>query len=247
MQIYPDVMKMVHGKVKVNEIACTFCWDYFVLLMQKLKIGCDDNDFDNIQEHANQVEALSENLIQACIKAGLGMNRVSPYMHIALAHLAEQIRLVGSLSKGGSQGAEYLHQDVQDLTKRHSNKHANNVCGTTLEKIHNKLDAMQDPNFGQRKGKDKHVLPGGNLSKADRLLRDQTYHHAEAKLGKKAYIKTNDVSEDEDTMQGKTVVPECDYESDVSWSSDSSELSSSDESGASSGARMDDDDSDQEM
>ena len=175
------------------------------------------------------------------------MNRVSPYMHIALAHLAAQIWLVGSLSKGSSQGAEYLHQDVQDLTKRHSNKHAKDVCGTTLEKIHNKLDALQDPNSGQRKGKEKHVLPGGDLSKADRLLQDQTYHHAEAKLGGKAYIKPNDVLEDDNTMEGKASEPDCDHESEGVWSSDSSESSSSDESGAISDAGMDDDVSDQEM
>jgi hypothetical protein len=53
MQIYVDAMKIVHGKVKANEIAYTLCWDYFVLLMQKLKTGCDDIDFDNIKEQAN--------------------------------------------------------------------------------------------------------------------------------------------------------------------------------------------------
>ncbi len=175
------------------------------------------------------------------------MNRVSPYMHIALAHLAEQIRFAGSLSAGSSQGADYIHKDVQDLTNRHYNKHAKNMCGTTLEKIHNRLDAGQDPNFRQRKGKEKHMLPGGNLSKADRLLRDQTYHHAEAKLGRNAYIKPNDVLEDEDTMGGKATEPNCDNESNVSWSSYSSESSSYDEFGASSHAGMDNDDSNQEI
>ena len=168
-------------------------------------------------------------------------------MHIALAHLAEQIRLVGSLSKGSSQRADYMHQDYQDLTKRHSNKPAKSVFGTTLEKIHHKLDAMQDPHFGQRKGKEKHVLLGGNHSKGDRLLRDQTYRHAEAKLGGKVYNKPNDVLEDDDTIGGKAAEPYCDHKNDDSWSSDSSELSSSDESGASNDAGMNDDNSDQEI
>ena len=235
---------MIHGKVQANENACNLCWDYFVLLIQNLKTGCDDTDVEDIEEHAQKVEALLENLIQACIKAGLGMNRVSPYMHIALAHLAEQIRLVGSMSKGSSQGAEYLHQYVQDLTKRHSNKHAKGVCGTTLEKRHNKLDAMQNPSFGQRKGKEKYIQPGGNLSKADRRLRDQTYHHAEAKLEDKAYIKPCDVSEEEDDAGGAADMPNSDHHSDGSWSSDSSESSSSDPSQASSDSGIDDEDSD---
>jgi hypothetical protein len=76
---------------------------------------------------------------------------------------------------------------MQDLTKRHTNKHADNVCGTTLEKVHGKLEAMQDPNFGNRRGTTKISEPGGHLSKMDKLMRDETYNKAEAKLGETAF------------------------------------------------------------
>jgi hypothetical protein len=110
MQIYPDVMKMVHVKQKGKNLeACMLCWDYFVLLMKNLKEGCDDNDPDSVEAHANRVEALCENMIEAFVEAGLAMNRVTVYMHIAQAHLPEQIRRAGSMSKGSSQGAEHLH------------------------------------------------------------------------------------------------------------------------------------------
>jgi hypothetical protein len=57
--MYPDMMKMLRGKVKTNENACGLIWDYFVLLMQKCKTGCDDNDVNNIEEHAKKFETLS--------------------------------------------------------------------------------------------------------------------------------------------------------------------------------------------
>jgi hypothetical protein len=192
MQIYPQVMEKVHVKKKKRNLAlCTLCWDYFVLLMTTLKKGCNDDDADSVENHAQEVEALSENMLKAFIEAGLAMDRVTVYMHIAIAHLPEQIRLIGSLSKGSSQGAERMHQDMQCITKYHTNKQPDTVCGTTLEKVHSKLDAMQNKNFEKRRGKAhvKLMLPGGHLSKADRLLRDATYHQAEVKLGDKAFRK----------------------------------------------------------
>ena len=221
---------MVHVKQKGKNLeACMLCWDYFVLLMKNLKEGCDDNDPDSIETHAKRVEALCENMIEAFLKAGLAMNRVTVYMHIAQAHLPEQIRRAGSMSKGSSQGAEHLHQDMQDLTKRHTSKHADNVCGTTLEKVHGKLEAMQDPNFGTRRGTTKISEPGGHLSKMDKLMRDETYNKAEAKLGETAYNrKEEEAHDDVDALGNDDNSEDCNMCDDHEWPSTSS---SEDESG----------------
>ncbi len=82
-----------------------------------------------------------------------------------------------------------MHQDMHGITKYHTNKQADTVCGTTLEKVHSKLDAMQNKIFEKRRGSIKLMLPGGNLSKADRSLRDATYHQAEVKLGDTVFRK----------------------------------------------------------
>jgi len=91
-------------------------------------------------------------LLKTFLEAGLAMDRVTIYMHIAIAHLPEQIRRVCSLSKGSSQGAERMHQDMHDLTKNHTNKQADNVCGTALEKVNSKLDAMRNKKIEKRRG-----------------------------------------------------------------------------------------------
>ncbi len=72
-------------------------------------------------------------MLKAFIKAGLAMDRVTVYMHIAIARIPEQIRHIGSLSKGSSQGAENMYQDMYGITKYHTDKQADTVCGTTLE------------------------------------------------------------------------------------------------------------------
>ena len=93
-----------------------------------------------------------------------------------------------------------MRQDMHGITKYHTNKQADTVCGTTLEKVHSKLDAMQNKNIEKRRGSIKLMMPGGLLSKADRLLRDATYHQAEVKLGDKAFRKAvngNDVDGDD--------------------------------------------------
>ncbi len=105
----------------------------FFPLDEDIQKGCNDDNIDSVELHAQVVEVLSENMLKAFIEAGLAMDRVTVYMHIALAHLAEQIRRGGSLSKGSSQGGERLHQDMQDVTKNHTDKHADTVCGKTLE------------------------------------------------------------------------------------------------------------------
>ncbi len=65
MQIYPQVMEKVHVKKKKKNLSpCTLCWDYFVLLMTILKKGCNDDDAESVEKHAQEVEALSENIAQ---------------------------------------------------------------------------------------------------------------------------------------------------------------------------------------
>ncbi len=121
------MMEKVYVKKKKNLEPCTLCWDYFVLLMKKLKEGCNDDDVDSVEAHAQVDEALSENMLKTLIEVGLAMYRVTVYMHIALAHVAEQIRRGCSLSKGSLQGGERLHQDMQGVIKNHPNKHADTV------------------------------------------------------------------------------------------------------------------------
>ncbi len=85
---------------------------------------------------------------------------------------------------------------MHGITKYHTNMQADTVCGTTLGKVHSKLDAMQNINIEKRRGSIKLMMPGGLLIKADRSLRDATYHQAEVKLGDKAFRKVvngNDV------------------------------------------------------
>jgi hypothetical protein len=77
--------------------------------MHKLKIGCVDGDQDSMNAHAAEIQLISEKFMKACIGAGLGMNRTTVYMHVAMAHLSDQIRAIGSMSKGSSQGAERMH------------------------------------------------------------------------------------------------------------------------------------------
>jgi hypothetical protein len=229
MQIYPQVMAKVHIKKKIKNLdKCTLCWDYFVILMRTLKEGCDDGDPDSVEKHAQDVGALSQNMVKAFIDAGLAMDRVTVYMHIAIAHLPEQIRLICSMSNGSSQGPERMHQQMQVVTKNHTNKHADSVCGTTLEKVHSKLDALQNPNFKNRRGKEKLVLPGGHLSKADRLKRDTTYNLAEVKLGDVAFRKPV-VEEDADGDDDSEEDDDEDATNDDGWASTSaSEDASSD-------------------
>ena len=78
---------------------------------------------------------------------------------------------------------------MHGITKYHTNMQADTVCGTTLGKVHSKLDAMQNKNIEKRRGSIKLMLPGGLVSNADRSLRDATYHQAEVKLGDKAFRK----------------------------------------------------------
>ena len=215
-------MEKVHvNKKKKNLAPCTLCWDYFVLLMTILKKGCNDDDADSVEKHAQEVEALSENMLKAFIQAGLAMDRVTVYMHIAIAHIPEQIRHGGSLSKGSSQGGERMHQDMHGITKYHTNKQADTVCGTTLEKVHSKLDAMQNKTFEKRRGSIKLMLPGGHLSKADRSLRDATYHQAEVKLGDKAFRKAG-IENDVDGDDADVTDDQHDDSNEDGWSSTSS-------------------------
>ena len=199
MQIYPEVMAKVHVSNGQNKKVCIKCWEYFVVLMHTLKQGCNDSDPEAVTKHADAVGALAEKLIQACIDAGLGMDRVTVYMHIAQAHLGEQIKLIGSMSKGSSQGAEFLHQDTQDLSRRHTNKSRMHTCGTTLQKSLCKQEASQKPDFGHRKGKGQESLPGGHLSKADREVRHQKYEKILEKRGQKMFEKEEEAEDSEDS------------------------------------------------
>jgi hypothetical protein len=162
MQIYPRYMQKVHVKKKKNMDPCTLCWDYFVLFSNQSKEGCNDDDVDTVEAHAQEVDVLSENMLKAFIEAGLTMGRVTVYMHIALVHVVEQIRREGPLSKGSLQGGERLRKYMQDVAKNLTNKHADTVCGTTLEKFHSKLDAMQNQNCEKRRGIIKIMQPGGH-------------------------------------------------------------------------------------
>jgi hypothetical protein len=114
-----------------------------------------------------------------------------------------------------------MHQDMHDLTKNHTNKQADTVCGTALEKVHSKLDAMQNKNFQKRRGAEKLMLPGGHLSKADRLLRDATYHQAEVKLGDKAFRKAV-IEKDVDGDDAEVTDDHHENSNDDGWSSTTS-------------------------
>jgi hypothetical protein len=114
---------------------------------------------------------------------------------------------------------------MHDVTKNHTNKHADSVCGATLEKIHSKLDALQNQNFEKRRGKKEIMLPGGHFSKADRLLRNATYHQAEVKLGEKAF---------QNSIVNKDV--ECDH---VAFNDDQQENESDDDGWASTSSSED--------
>jgi hypothetical protein len=41
--------------------------------MTILEKGCNDDDVDSVDKHAQEVEALSENILKAFIEAGLAM------------------------------------------------------------------------------------------------------------------------------------------------------------------------------
>ncbi len=110
---------------------------------------------------------------------------------------------------------------MHGITKYHTNKQADTVCGTTLGKVHSKLDAMQNKKIEKRRGSIKLMLPGGLLNKADRSLRDATYHQAEVKLGDKAFRK--DVNGDD--VDGDAADVTDDQHDDLNedgWSSTSS-------------------------
>jgi hypothetical protein len=99
-----------------------------------------------------------------------------------------------------------------------TNKQADTVCGTALEKVHSKLDAMQNKNFENRRGSVKLMLPGGHLSKADRLLRDATYHQAEVKLVDKAFQKAV-IEKNVDGNDAEVTDDHHDNSNDDGWSS----------------------------
>ena len=230
MKIYPEVMDKVHMKNAKNKEACIACWEFFAVLIHTLKEGCNDSDPSSVEKHADSVEALAEKLVAACIAAGLGMDRVTVYMHVALAHLADQIRLIGSLSKGSSQGAEFLHQDMQDLTKRHTNKNKMHVCGTTLQKSLCKQDASQNPEYGPRKGKEKVTLPGGHMSKADRAVRHQNYEQIMQKHGSKIFDKETESGSSTSASSSSSSSNSEDQDEDEKYSESGSEASTSEES-----------------
>ena len=199
--IFREVMDMVHSDDDIKK-ACIQCWNYLLLLLDEIKKGCDDSDPDSVEKHAERTQALSEHLVQACIDAGLGMDRVTPYLHISLAHLKGQIKLVKSLSKGSSQGAEFMHQDMQDLTKNHTNKNADYVCSTALTKELGRQDARQDPLFRPRKGKEKEAPIGGHLRNSDRQAQEEALLMAKAELGEAAYKKPTARPMEEGQPQG---------------------------------------------
>ena len=202
LQIFPAVMDRVHTN-EVNKASALLCWELFAILMHKLKIGCDDDDQDSVNAHADEIQLISEKFMKACIGAGLGMNRTTVYMHAAMAHLPDQIRAIGSMSKGSSQGAERMHQDSQKLTKHHSNKKKETVCRTTLTKLLSRGAALSDENFKTRRGRGEILLqPGGHLSIADRQARDvtmkQSFQKHEADLYKPLSSSENESSDSDD-------------------------------------------------
>ena len=226
--IFREVMDMVHDDHE-NKMACIKAWNYLILLLDEVKKGCDDHNEESVKEHANRTQALSENLVQACIEVGIGMDRVTPYLHIAVivAHLKLQIETFGSLSKGSSQGAEFLHQDMQDLTKNHTNKNADYVASTALEKELSRQDARQNQLFRPRKGKDVEAPIGGHLKKSDRLAQEDAVIDAKRALGEAAYIRPTPVQQQQQQQQQQQEATdsseedEADEDSDDSWSSTS--------------------------
>jgi len=53
MQIYPQVMEKIHFKKKKKNLSpYTLYRDYFVLLMTILKKGCNDDDAESVEKHA---------------------------------------------------------------------------------------------------------------------------------------------------------------------------------------------------
>ncbi len=66
------------------------------------------------------------------------------------------------------------------------------------------------------------MLPGGHLSKADRLLRDATYYQVEIKLGDKAFRKAT-IEKDVDGVDAEVADDSTHEDSnDDGWSSTSS-------------------------
>ena len=174
LQIFPSVMDGVHIN-EINKASALLCLELFAILMHKLKIGCDDDDQDSMNSHDAEIQLISEKFMKACIGAGLGMNRTTVYMHARMAHLPDQIRAIGSMSKESSQGAERMHQGSQKMTKHQSNKKKETVCRTTLTKLLSRGAALCDKNFKTRIGRGEVLLqPGGHLSIADRQARDVT-------------------------------------------------------------------------
>ncbi len=114
-----------------------------------------------------------------------------------------------------------MQQNMHDLTKNHTNKQADTVCGTSLGKVHSKLDAMQNKNFERQSGHVKLMLPGGHLNEADQLLKNATYYQAEVKLCDQSFRKAA-IEKDVDGNDAEATDDQHEDSNDDGWSSTSS-------------------------
>ena len=170
LEIYEEIIDMVHEKGSKNHLANGTVWDAFWLFYEELVVNkCNDDDRDDINRHADKLQELAEDFVDKFIAVATGV-KVTPYMHTMLADIPRLVREHGSLVKFSSQGVERLHQLVKFITQHRSNRQNKDVAGTVVKGLTLKSSQWQD----QRKGKRHAINPvGGHMSKAARTSKEE--------------------------------------------------------------------------
>ena len=77
IQIYPEILDQVHIKDSDNMKTALAVWDAFLEFNDELVKGCDDDDKNDVERHANKMQNLTEIFVDA-FKATSSSAKVTP-------------------------------------------------------------------------------------------------------------------------------------------------------------------------
>lgn len=169
LQEYEELLDRVYAPIGVDQQTpqqqrqhekALEVWRRYAIWLIVATGGCNDHDLADRTAHAEELQQLAEEFIDAFRQAA-GLGKGTVYMHEMLCHVKDTVLEFGSLVKFSCQGFEAMHQLLKNYARNHSNRKVADTANTVLKRIlceftpNTKLRNTQGKKHGGIEKKDK--------------------------------------------------------------------------------------------